>query len=774
MAVSSSRSTPSARRRFRRQPRGSRRRLVALGGAGAAGRRLRQEGQSAAAAAGDPQRHHDLVVAQRGNQLVLRFAYPQTTTARAKLPGLAAVEVGAMTRPVPPRREHLPIVDAREFTGRRRRRVATLRGAELQSAIEGGQVVVRLPLPEVPPAPRPLPPPRRASAPPARDAPAPAATPAADRARSTSTPCAPSPRAARRPRCPTSHGSCPQAPPRPRRPAPSSRAPTASRCRGAPSAPGVAGFAVYRRPAASRSYGEPLATPPATARELPRHHRPLRRALHLHRHRARCHASRGWRARSARRARSATRTASRRRRRRTSWRCRSRAAVSLVWQASPDTDAVGYLVYRQDPGAEFRKLTAEPITDLKYADSGLTPGLLFRYRVTAVDAAGNEGPPTPVVGGTAAGIKARSDDRVVQVDRRRQRLPRPRRAAGDARVGDHPRLVPARRLAGRRRPLHVAPEAGRGAAAMDLLERRRRPGGALRERHPLRRAARLPPRLGGAAVTVAPAPAPSRRGSSQTTRSQLEMAPPPRRRGPSSFTSPARRLGDRPSACRTRSSPGSDPPDASPVSTLGPPIRRHRALRRSRRQRQLRALPSEHEPRHPHLGARRRGRDPRLRQRRARRGGGGRRDRQLELPVRARTKGGFVLTVDGEIAADGRRIARWTMAGDARVLARSRPSRAPSAPCPRRCGRRRRDLDLRECCEAGPGARGQTVRRHRILEHGCGGNQQGFRVAPAPLRHPNRAERVLGGRQTRQCRSPYCAFLKAMLSCASASAPASR
>ena len=42
---------------------------------------------------------------------------------------------------------------------------------------------------------------------------------------------------------------------------------------------------------------------------------------------------------------------------------------------------------------------------------------------------------------------------------------------------------------------------------------------------------------------------------------------------------------------------------------------------------------------------------------------------QLELPARASTKGGFVLTVDGEIAADGRRIARWTMAGDARVLA---------------------------------------------------------------------------------------------------------
>lgn len=43
----------------------------------------------------------------------------------------------------------------------------------------------------------------------------------------------------------------------------------------------------------------------------------------------------------------------------------------------------------------------------------------------------------------------------------------------------------------------------------------------------------------------------------------------------------------------------------------------------------------------------------------------------LELPVRARTKGGFVLTVGGE--AVGGVIRRWTMAGDARVLARLEP-----------------------------------------------------------------------------------------------------
>ena len=62
---------------------------------------------------------------------------------------------------------------------------------------------------------------------------------------------------------------------------------------------------------------------------------------------------------------------------------------------------------------------------------------------------------------------------------------------------------------------------------------------------------------------------------------------------------------------------------------------------------------------------------------------------KLELPVRARTKGGFDLTVDGAVADDGRRIARWTMAGDARVLARvetlpgaERPLPVPNWPRP--------------------------------------------------------------------------------------------
>ena len=160
--------------------------------------------------------------------------------------------------------------------------------------------------------------------------------------------------------------------------------------------PSVAGFAVYRRPAASRSYGEPLATLPATAREhldtTPTFgERYIYTVTAIGAQEPRVESASGEE-------------------REVDYVDRfppappedlvalpQAGAVSLVWQASPGGDAVGYLVYRQDPGAEFRKLTAEPIAELKYDDSGLTPNLLFRYRVTAVDKAGNEGPPTPVV-----------------------------------------------------------------------------------------------------------------------------------------------------------------------------------------------------------------------------------------------------------------------------------------------------------------------------------------------------------------------------------------
>lgn len=65
--------------------------------------------------------------------------------------------------------------------------------------------------------------------------------------------------------------------------------------------------------------------------------------------------------------------------------------VRLVLEASPSSDAIGYVVYRQDTGADFRRVTSEPITDLEYLDLGLVSGQTYVYRVSAVDDSGNEG-----------------------------------------------------------------------------------------------------------------------------------------------------------------------------------------------------------------------------------------------------------------------------------------------------------------------------------------------------------------------------------------------
>ncbi|HXT20478.1 MAG TPA: hypothetical protein VN923_06990 [Thermoanaerobaculia bacterium] len=331
----------------------------------------------------------DLAVSQRGNQVVLRFAYPQTTTGGAKLPGLSAVEVSAMTRSLSASTTELPVIDAREFAGAARP-VATLSGAELQSAIEGGQVVVRLPLPAVPAAaPAPVPTP----------APTPGATPAA-------TPTSP-PRtlyvyAVRT----TAEGGETSAWSNLARllPAPTPSAPTGlavePRAKGIAlswhaNAPGIAGFAVYRRPAASRSYGEPLATPAATAREyLDETARYGERYIYtvtaLGATEPRVESAFGEEREVGYEDRFAPAPPQ------DLVALPQPGGVSLVWQPSPDSDAVGYLIYRHDPGSDFRKITAEPLAVLKYDDNGLTAGLVFRYRITAIDAAGNEGPPTPV------------------------------------------------------------------------------------------------------------------------------------------------------------------------------------------------------------------------------------------------------------------------------------------------------------------------------------------------------------------------------------------
>jgi beta-lactamase superfamily II metal-dependent hydrolase/chitodextrinase len=67
----------------------------------------------------------------------------------------------------------------------------------------------------------------------------------------------------------------------------------------------------------------------------------------------------------------------------------SASAVSLQWTASTDDVAVtGYLVYRSLDGITFASVATTDVTT--FADTGLTASTTYRYRVTAVDAAGNE------------------------------------------------------------------------------------------------------------------------------------------------------------------------------------------------------------------------------------------------------------------------------------------------------------------------------------------------------------------------------------------------
>jgi hypothetical protein len=305
----------------------------------------------------------ELVAAQRGDQLVLRFPFPATTTSGARLPGLSAVEVWQLTRPVTDP-ANLPIVGGPEMAAAAQL-LATLSGPELQSAISGDAVVVRLPLP----AP---------------------ATPPAMHAFAVKT---------------TAQGGetsgwsnvvrlLPRVPPAP----PADLAVTA-RAGGielawSPAADGGAGYVVYRRPAESRAYGEPLVTLPAEARG------------HLD-----TTAVYGTRyiytvtSLAAQEPRAESGFAGERE---VDYQDRFAPAppqdvvalpreggMELVWKPSVDTDVAGYHVYRRDPDADYRRLTTAPVAELKYSDSGLAAGLLYTYRVTAVDQSGNEGAPAP-------------------------------------------------------------------------------------------------------------------------------------------------------------------------------------------------------------------------------------------------------------------------------------------------------------------------------------------------------------------------------------------
>ncbi len=68
-------------------------------------------------------------------------------------------------------------------------------------------------------------------------------------------------------------------------------------------------------------------------------------------------------------------------------------AVRLVWDESRAPDLAGYRLYRRRGDGPWRPLTAEPVTAVEYTDADVAAGETYRYRVTAIDALGNESEP---------------------------------------------------------------------------------------------------------------------------------------------------------------------------------------------------------------------------------------------------------------------------------------------------------------------------------------------------------------------------------------------
>ena len=81
------------------------------------------------------------------------------------------------------------------------------------------------------------------------------------------------------------------------------------------------------------------------------------------------------------------------------------AAIDLSWQPDLEPRIAGYRVYRRevegDAAQTWRRLNPELVPVASYRDPSVVAGRRYAYRVTAVDASGNESAPSDVVEETA-------------------------------------------------------------------------------------------------------------------------------------------------------------------------------------------------------------------------------------------------------------------------------------------------------------------------------------------------------------------------------------
>lgn len=313
-----------------------------------------------------PQPIRDLTVGQRGAEVVLEMGHPKSTLAGLALPALAEVAVYQVTRPAAAD-GGAPALSETELA-LAAKPLATLRGAELAGAQRGDRISFRFRLEE------------SAFEPPA-----------------TARYFAVRTRAAVGEVSPWSNAVA-LVPRRP--PEPPARLEVGARQEGielswaSPAAP-VEGYHVYRREATVPSYGAPLARLGAeavghldttatygqryiyTVCSLAARQPPIESAPAGER-------EIDYEDRFAPAPPPAVRALA------------SPNEARLLWEPSPDRDVAGYVVFRADPGQEWRRVNAEPVTGQELVDTGLGSGLTFRYRVAAIDHAGNLGEPSEV------------------------------------------------------------------------------------------------------------------------------------------------------------------------------------------------------------------------------------------------------------------------------------------------------------------------------------------------------------------------------------------
>lgn len=329
----------------------------------------------------------DFAAFQRGNQLMLRLSYPKATPGGQALAGISSLEVWKATRPAAPAAPatvataateatttpnppttpedpNPPTLDTREFAGAAQK-LTTLETTQVAAATQGDRLVFTLELPTPPPA---------------------EVYYLAVRTRGPEGDLSEWSNQAR-----IAPAAAPASP---------SSLTALARVDGIelswqPVA-GALGYVVYRRDASSRNYGEPIATIVA----------PETKAVDT---KAVIGSSYIYAVTSVARRAPILESAIQRE---VEVRYNDRfppapvhdlvalseeGKIRLVWSASDSLDVAGYRVYRRDgAGGEFRSLQSQARPETEFEDGTLTFGVRATYRVTAVDATGNESEPREI------------------------------------------------------------------------------------------------------------------------------------------------------------------------------------------------------------------------------------------------------------------------------------------------------------------------------------------------------------------------------------------